>query len=443
MRQTTPAAWLARTVVPMMLATVMLSGQGTSKPATSPQTPQPVFTKTVNYHNTMVRPRDAKGVFVPNLTKDDFEVYEDGVLQKIEVFYPTIGGRPMNAPLVSTQNTSTGGLILPKTRAQTDTSGRVFVILVDDMAILGQDSILARRVMEQVRDHLVQENDLVGIVSSGYSSIEVDLTYDYNHVRLNEAINKTMGSGMTPDEIIKANQTSEGPAGLRYMAHTAMKTANGILERAAQMTDRKKAFIYISSGYDFSPFKDSRLKYQQELYGTSSGSTADGSSNNSNAGTTTSGEPIDPNSYADPFAKAGNQFAEADLVADLAELIRNANRANMTIYTIDPRGLIAGPSIGGTALTSTEWNDYIRTTVDSLIALGDNTGGFCICNTNDYLKGLERINNETSDYYTIGYNSTNPDPFKFVRKVEVRSKKLGLTLDYLHEYTLPRPKKKK
>src|SRR4029079_7042627 len=190
------------------------------------------------------------------------------------------------------------GLIVPKQKVQTDTSGRVFVILIDDMSIIGADSILARKVLKDIRNNLVQDNDLVGIVSSGYSSIEVDLTYDYNHVRLDEAINKTMGSGMTPEEIIKANQTADGPAGLRYMAHTAMKTANDILQRAAAMTDRRKAFIYLSSGYDFSPFKDSRLKYQQELYGMSSSS---GASSDDPDKTTSS--PTDANGFVDPFEK--------------------------------------------------------------------------------------------------------------------------------------------
>ena len=77
------------------------------------------------------------------------------------------------------------------------------------------------------------------------------------------------------------------------------------------------------------------------------------------------------------------------------------------------------------------------------MALGENTGGFCICNTNDFVSGIEKINNETSDYYMLGYNSTNPDPFKFIRRVEIKAKKPGLTLDYRREYTLPRPKRKK
>ena len=420
-----------------VLATATLSGQsGTPAP---PQSQAPVFTKTVSYKAMDLLARDAKNRFVPGLTKDDFELYEDGVLQKIEVFYPVIGGRALNAPVTASASgtTRSSGLIVPKRTSSPDISGRVFVILIDDMSIIGADSILARKVLKDIRNNLVQDNDLVGIVSSGYSSIEVDLTYDYNHVRLDEAINKTMGSGMTPEEIIKANQTAEGPAGLRYMAHTAMKTANDILQRAAAMTDRRKAFIYLSSGYDFSPFKDSRLKYQQELYGqTSSGASSDDPDRNSSSST-------DANGFVDPFEKGGNQFAESDLISDLAELIRNAVRANMTIYTIDPRGLIAGPSISGPNLSVKEWNDYIRTSVDSLIALADNTGGFCICNTNDFVKGLERINNETSDYYQLGYNPTNPDPFKINRKVEIRSKKPGLTLDYRHEYTLKRPAKTK
>lgn len=439
MRQTRPAAWLATTVVPMMLATAMLSGQGT--PPQTPPPQQPVFRKTVNYVSTDLRARDSKGRFVPNLTRDDLEIYEDGVPQKLEVFYPVIGGRPLNAPTLSAPTRTTGGLIVPKSKPLNDTSGRVFVILIDDLAILGQDSMQARQVLKQIRDHLIQDNDLVGIVSSGYSSIEVDLTYDYNHARLDEAINRTMGSGMTPDEIVQANQTNEGPAGLRYMAHTAMKTARDILDRAAQMTDRRKAFIYVSSGYDFDPFRDSRLKYQQELYARPSNN----QTNSSDPTTNTGGDPnaTDPMLYSDPFAKEGNKFADSDLVAEMADIIRSANRANMSIYAIDPRGLIAGPDIGSRAvLTSTEWNEYIHTTTNSLIALSDNTGGFCICNTNDYVKGLERINNETSDYYMLGYNSSNPDPFKFVRRVEIKSKRPGLTLDYRHEYTLKRPTKK-
>ena len=103
----------------------------------------------------------------------------------------------------------------------------------------------------------------------------------------------------------------------------------------------------------------------------------------------------------------------------LAELVRAARRANVTFYPVDPRGLTAAPPIHAN-LTMDEWQEYVTTTVSSLQVLGDETGGFCICNTNDFSTGLKRIDSETSDYYMLGYSSTNPDPLKRTRKIEVK-----------------------
>ena len=41
----------------------------------------------------------------------------------------------------------------------------------------------------------------------------------------------------------------------------------------------------------------------------------------------------------------GQQFADADLARELTEVTRTANRANATLYTIDPRGLVAGADL--------------------------------------------------------------------------------------------------
>ena len=63
---------------------------------------------------------------------------------------------------------------------------------------------------------------------------------------------------------------SDGPAGLRYNVNVAFSTAYGILDEAQKVTDRRKAFLYVSSGYDLNPFKDSRYKAEQERYGIAS-----------------------------------------------------------------------------------------------------------------------------------------------------------------------------
>ena len=75
--------------------------------------------------------------------------------------------------------------------------------------------------------------------------------------------------------------------------------------------------------------------------------------------------------------------------------------------------------------------------------LGDETGGFCICMTNNFDKGLQQIDNETSDYYMVGYISNNPDPFKVNRKIEIEVTRPGLQKPlYIESYKLPKPRRK-
>jgi VWFA-related protein len=322
---------------------------------------------------------------------------------------------------------------MPAPKARSDTSGRIFIIFIDDLHLQPLDTPKVRNLLGQVRDTLIHENDLVGIVTTGYSSIAIDIGYDINHARLDEAIKKTMGGGMTPHDIVNMPETSQGPAGLRYNASVAFSTAYDILEKAAKITNRRKSFIYVSSGYDFNPFKDSRYQHEQDLYGIAPKDNGDGTQTQGQNGA----------DVGNPFQNMGQQFAETDLVAEIAELVRVANRSNVTFYTIDPRGLTAGPDIGDN-LTSEEWRTYVDTTVSSLKVLGDQTGGFCICQSNEFKKGLQRIDAETSDYYILGYNSNNPDPLKLVRRIEIRTTRAGVRVEgYRTQYTLPRPKRDK
>ena len=73
--------------------------------------------------------------------------------------------------------------------------------------------------------------------------------------------------------------------------------------------------------------------------------------------------------------------------------------------------------------------------------LAELTGGIAVVNTNDYTKALKQIDAETSDYYVLGYYSTNPDPTQRRRMIEIKLKKKdsgggSLDLVYRREYTL-------
>ncbi|HET7219462.1 MAG TPA: VWA domain-containing protein, partial [Vicinamibacterales bacterium] len=218
---------------------------------------------------------------------------------------------------------------------------------------------------------------------------------------------------------------AQGPPEVRYRAHVAFSTANDIIQQLSQIHNRRKAFIYVSNGYDFNPFKDTRAKQEAEKYGRVSDSTqGDGSSDGSNNQTD-----------SDPFLKQSNKFHEADLVSDLSWLTRNANRANVTMYTIDPRGLVGMPDLDE-KIDMVEWQNYVRTSQDSLRTIAELTGGYAAVNQNDFDKAIKRIDAETSDYYVIGYYSNNPDPRKRNRSIEVKVTRSDLNVMHRKSYTL-------
>jgi VWFA-related protein len=433
---------MSRIVLPLLAAcAVLLSTSQMTAGQVPAQGQGTTFRAVANYVTTDVIVHDKDGKFIPNLSVDDFKVYEDGVLQKITNFVPVVGGRALGGlTSINAEAPPSEGLILPKSKPPADQSGRVFIIFIDDMHLQPLDTPQVKALLMKIRDTLVHDTDLVGLVSTGYSSISIDISYDYGHRRFNEAIGKVMGAGLTPQDILSSGEGAEGPTGVRYQAHVAFSTAYDLLEQAAKITNRRKAFIYVSEGYSFNPYKDSRYKKEQEKYGVASN--ADGSSTGSATGDSNGTNPSygsNSSDSADPFKRPGSEFAEADLIGELAELTRTARRANVTFYTVDPRGLIGGRDIKDDAISYEDWRDYMNTTISSLEVLGEETGGFCICKTNDFDKGLRRIDAETSDYYILGYSSSNPDPFKLRRTIKIESNRSGLDLIYRSDYTLKKP----
>ncbi len=404
---------------------VVLSGiSGGAQSAPSPQTAtspgQPTFRARVDLVTSDVIVRDNGGQFISDLKKDEFEIYEDGVKQDIVSMVLVHGGRTFNVA-APPPAPAAEGIILPPKRPTNDAAGRIFIVFVDDLHLDFRNTGRIRDLFKKIGKTLIHDGDMFGIVSTGPSSISIDLTYDLK--RFDEAVKKIAGNGLKPQDILDAPQGSEGNSEVRYRAHTAFSTAYDILKKLEAVHNRRKAFLYVSNGYDFNPFNDSRLKY---------GAFSQNSSGRS------SDNPDDPN-YTDPFSRQGNQFAEADLVRELSELTRAANRANATFYTIDPRGLVGGPDLDE-KIDPTEWNEYVRVSQDSLRVIAEQTGGIAVVNQNDFDKALKRIDAETSDYYVLGFYSSNPDPLKRTRKIEVKVKRPDLSVWSRPQYSLrPNP----
>ena len=406
---------------------------------------RPTFRVQVDAVTQDVIVRDDRGQFIPDLKKDEFEIYEDGVKQDISSMTVVYGGR-VNNLLEAPRAAPPEGIILPPVRRVNDTSGRIFVFFVDDLHLQFQATGRVRELFKKAAKNLLHDGDLFGIVSSGPTSISVDLTYDRK--RLDEAINKMTGDGLKPSDIINGSSGTQGPVEVRYRAHVAFSTMEEALTNLEKVHNRRKALVWVSEGYDFNPFQNSRLglmdpsspflqNERQRFMNQSLGATQQATPGGGSGG----GQP-NSNDPATLDQKQNEAFADADLIMDLVEVTRLANRSNVTIYTIDPRGLMAGGDIDEPVETQ-QWNEYLRKSQDSMRVLAEETGGIAVVNMNDFDKALKRIDNETSDYYVLGYYSSNPDPLKRRRKIEVKVTRRGATVASARkEYVLksqPRP----
>ena len=408
--------------------------QGVGAPPSAPrpgagQADQPTFRVSVDLITTDMIPRDSKtDQFLADLKPEEVEVYEDGVKQQIVSFVLTHGGRVYNVQAPPPKPVQDGN-ILPKSRPTNDAAGRIFLIFLDDLHLQFRETPRTRELIKKMLKNLIHDGDMFGIVSTGHSSISEQLTYDRQV--LESAIERMTGGGLTPKEIIEGQAGSQGPTELRHRAHVAFSTAYDLMKNLEKVQNRRKAVLYISSGYDFDPFVEGRLEEQARRMGISLGR-GSSSSDDSGGGTT-----ID-DLRNDPFymnQRSSQALAAGDLIRELAELTRAANRANATIYTLDPRGLVAGPDVD-LDVNMQDWQKFIRESQDSLRVLAEETGGIAVVNMNDFDKALKRIDNETSDYYVLGYYSSNPDPLRRTRRIEIRTTRPGVNVRGRESYTL-------
>ena len=374
--------------------------------------PAPTFRLSVDLVSSDVIVRDRRGEFQADLSKEEFELLEDGVKQDLNSFVLVHGGRVYTTQ-VEAPTPIREGIILPASRPVNDATGRILVFVIDDLHLEFKHTIRLRNLFKKMGQELVHEGDLFGIVSTGTSSIAIDLTYD--RTRMDEAANRITGGGLKPSDIIEQASSGGTSAELLHRAHVAFKTTYEMLTNLEQTHNRRKAVVLISGGYDFDPFDAGR-----------NSQSGDSGLGNQNGGMN-----------GDNF---GNRFSDAELAIELSDLARQANRANATFYTVDPRGLMAGQDIGEN-VNAADWETHLRKSQDSLRVLAELTGGIAVVNTNDFDKALKRIDAETSDYYVLGYYSSNPDPTQRRRKVKISLKRKDrdggdLDVTYRREYTL-------
>ena len=116
-------------------------------------------------------------------------------------------------------------------------------------------------------------------------------------------------------------------------------------------------------------------------------------------------------------------FFSIESRATLEKVAGQAARAGVTIYSIDTRGLINRSAGNADAVRQDPGRSLtFDSGDDGPNILTQGTGGFMVHGTDDMTGAFKRIAQDTSTYYVIGYQPSNPSMDGKFRKIEVKAR---------------------
>lgn len=371
----------------------MVGRTGAQEPAPQTQQPPITFRAETNYVEVDTRVLDRDGKFIANLTAADFQVFEDGKPQKVSAF------SLVNIPLERAERPLFASKpIEPDVRTNLEgADGRIYVIVLDDLHTSALRSQRLKAAARQFIQRYVGANDLAAVVhTSGRSDAGQEFTT--SQPRLLKAVDKFMGRKLNSSTL---NQVDD----VQRRAGTPMAS-----DAATDMDDKER-------GYNARATLDSIRNLSNYL----------GNIRGRRKAVVLFGEGIDYNINE----VMSDKFTEAQTVMDATkEMIAAATRANVAVYAVDPRGLGAEfdemasiqafPDDTSLGLGMSSIFNEVRLAQDSLRVMGEETGGFAVVNKNDFATAFQRIVDDNSSYYVMGYYSTNDKRDGRFRKIEVK-----------------------
>ncbi len=372
-------------------------------------------TVNVNVVNVDVYVTDSKGNRVKGLTRDDFQIFEDGRPMAITNFLAMDEGKPAptGSPLLVVPNAETPAPAPepPPAVPNAEDQRLVLLIYIDNLNLRPFNR---NRVLKDLRVFLntkLRRDDLVMLVSYDRSvHVRQPLTSDPSLVNSQLVeLEKVSAQGTHADSerrdalqrIEETNDPSEALGYARQYAESqyndlafSIDALRDIVNGLAGMPGRK-AVVYVSDGLQLIVGQD---VYQavQEKFKDSTGITSS---------------------------------FDYDTSRRFRELTASANANRVTFYTIDAAGLRSYSSISAENQTPGQGvfidQIQIQNLQSSIRLMADETGGKALINSNTFLPGLEKIAEDFRTYYSLGYSPQHAGDGRY-HEIKVKLKKKGL-----------------
>jgi VWFA-related protein len=319
------------------------------------------------------------GAFVSDLTRDDFELRDEGAVQAVDAFSLML--LPGNVAQKVARAES--GQAPPERTTVVPPQSRRILVLLDDLHIIARRSIVVKGVIRDYIERLSRPSDRIALLTTSGVAPRVDFTTQRD--LLLRALD-TFGGQKLPSATLEGMRRSatldaddRPDADIQQRALNARKTFEEI-QRVATILGRTSSdptfLILVSEGPDYD--------------------TSDVIS-----------------------SRAGNDTS--DVVHAFERAIRICADSGIPIHTLDPRGLqnpqgdvteVQGEFMNQQNLSLLSENSQALRTLRDLSRM---TGGTAIVEQNDLKAGLNRIDDAMSSYYLLGFTPSSPTGKRFHR----------------------------
>jgi VWFA-related protein len=352
---------------------------------------------------TNVVARDKNGELVRDLKQSEFRVWESGKEQRLATFdFQSVEmATPLKEAAMSGLATgASGGNAVAVAKPEELRNHRLIVMFFDLTSMQPEDLDRAVAAAKDFLKTKMQSADLVALVSLGDTlKVDQDFTADKTALLYEVGIyNDTEGEGFAAGATSTTNQTEDTTS---YTAdeseYNDLNTDRELLAlrsiaKSLEKIGEKKSLLYFSGGIS-----------------------RDGIENQTS----------------------------------LRAAVNAAVRSNLSIYSVDTRGLQAIGPLGDAATGSLRGSGgmnggALQNNMDSNFAsqevmatLSKDTGGKAFFDSNDFAPAFAQVQKDTSAYYAVGFHSANGLRDGKYRKLKITVTRPGVKLEYRPGYYAP------